>query len=260
MKLTSKFEPGADTSDIFRQLLEAMVDRVRRDLTISYTKFRNRVIKRKSYNVYTLRKTFWNWREKEGSEADYKAALRFLVEENITDDGRSKDSATRIASDRAYNAMCRATKTYGKESREGRIATRKWKQADKKAGDARTRHSMRKYYPPPIEQSNQIITAIVEERIKHLFETFIEKQTGKINDIIKSRAGSVAGTVEDSVWEAYLTFDLADGSHFEMKMQIKSVVSCCGTPFFQFPTTFHNAKTGSGEKCWASEYALKQSL
>jgi hypothetical protein len=265
MKLASRFEAGADTSNVFRQLLEAMVDRVRGDLTISYTEFRDRVCKRKSYNVDSLQKTFWKRggdkdRKIRGSEADYNTALRFLVEEHITDDGASKDSESRLASDKAYKSMCRAENTYGEESREGQIARRNWRRAYKKVEDARTRHYMRKYFPLPIEQSDLVIAALVEERIKHLFDSFIEKQTEKINDIIKVRAGSVAGVVEDTVWEAYLNFDLVDGTHFEMKMKIKSVVSCCGTPFFQFPTTFHNAHTGSGEKCWGSEYALKHTL
>src|ERR1700734_1698080 len=86
MKLTSKFEAGADTSDIFHQLLDAMVDRVRRDLAITYTKFRDRVYKQKSYNPDLLWDTF------EYGSRDLAVALRFLTEENIPDLARDKNS------------------------------------------------------------------------------------------------------------------------------------------------------------------------
>ncbi len=84
-------EAEADTSDIFRQLLEAMVDPVRRDLTITYTKFRDRVCKRKPYNQKQLWDTF------EYGSRDLAVALRFLVEEDITDLANDETSDIRSA-------------------------------------------------------------------------------------------------------------------------------------------------------------------
>jgi hypothetical protein len=259
MKLASKFEAGADTSDIFRQLLEALVDRVRRDLTISFTKFRDRVYKRKSYDYMGLHDEFGSGTAK--GSADLKAAKRFLVVEDIPDLANDKNSDVRKAVRKAHK-VCDETDSYGvgtNPTAEKR-AKRELDKAYKALDAARRRYDDRRWFPIPKTDSNTVIAELVEERIKGLFETFIEKQKEKINDIIKGRAGSVSGVVEDSVWEAYLNFDLVDGTHFEMKMKIKSVVSCCGTPFFQFPTTFHNAHTGSGEKCWGSEFALKERL
>jgi hypothetical protein len=43
-------------------------------------------------------------------------------------------------------------------------------------------------------------------------------------------------------------------------MKIVAKVSCLGNPFYQFPTTFHEAFDAKGENVWASEDNLKDTL
>ena len=108
---------------------------------------------------------------------------------------------------------------------------------------------------------DSIITCKVNRDIDEMFSSFIQKQTLKTGAIIKGRHPTIKGRITPGSLECYLTFDLDDNSHFEMKCQIVWKTSYLGTNFYQFPTTFHNARKANGEEIKnPSEVKLKKEL
>lgn len=101
----------------------------------------------------------------------------------------------------------------------------------------------------------------VAQDIYDMFESFLIKQTRKTDDIIKGRPIIVNGYVSSGSLECKLNFAFADGSQFDMQCQIVWKVSPLGNPFWQFPTTFHNAIRADGSKVSpASEANMKASF
>lgn len=106
-----------------------------------------------------------------------------------------------------------------------------------------------------------IIARKVARDVEEMFASFIYKQTYKTGAIVKGRRPTVKGNVTPGSLECYLTFDLEDGAHFEMKCQIVWHENDRGTQYYQFPTTFHNARKADGTKIGTpSEIKLKKEL
>jgi hypothetical protein len=137
---------------------------------------------------------------------------------------------------------------------------KRWRRIHDQHYKAVNRYDARKHLPLPAERMAEAVALLVDETAKALFEVFVEKQTRKTDEIINGRAGHVSGIVQPTIWQSTLHFVLADSVRFEMRMKIVPKVSCCGNPFYQFPTTFHDAYDAKGEKVWASEDNLKDTL
>jgi hypothetical protein len=274
MKLDYEFTAGSSTSEIFRRLLSALEDRIRLDLTQTLKAFRDKIHAREYWTNSTLWDEFRMLRTKAAKE-EIRLAKRFLIEENIPNNAKDKKSAVNVALHKAHLAEQRTKRECGyayPDPPEVKAAAKRWHEAYDAVRAEEERYYNRQWfpcdhkyrdtelYPGEVLPSEKLTAELVEEKLKDLFDQFVAKQTGKVDEIVDGRAGTVAGVVEDTVWEAYLHFDLADRTHFEMKMQIKSVTNSHGTHFFQYSTTFHNAKKPDGEKVWCSEANLKWEL
>lgn len=100
----------------------------------------------------------------------------------------------------------------------------------------------------------------VADALRDMFESFIAKQTEKVNGIIKGRKVHVRSSVSRSL-EGIFDFTLEDGAKFRMKTQIIWKMSPKGKRFWQFPTTFHDAYKANGAPIRVpSEDALKKEL
>ena len=105
------------------------------------------------------------------------------------------------------------------------------------------------------------ISKLIKEDTKNMFQSFIRKQTEKTDNILKGRCAAIEGKVVPNTLECHLKFKLEDRSYFEMKCQIKTNYSSLGNPYYQFPTTFHNAILKDGTKIKKpSESKLKKLL
>jgi hypothetical protein len=117
------------------------------------------------------------------------------------------------------------------------------------------------YRPCSPEQAAKIIREEIKTDERKMFWSFIEKQTRKVAGIIKDRGIKVTGEVTKRTLECKLHFDLSDGSKFDMVCQIVDKVSSRGTPFWQFPTTFHQVFKADGTQiATPSEAKLKREL
>ena len=257
MKLTSKFEAGADTSDIFRQLLRGMIAQVRKDMTARYRTIRDLVNQRGSYSV----EEFDNL-DVAGGELRIARACVYCEHKP-----RSRESSRALTkAHKAYETVLNRERSRGNYSPTPKLVQLEaaWAEAleayNKETEEYNRLWANRRYISLSIAQSDKAIRQMVNIRIKELFEGFIAKQTDKVNDVIKGRAGKVSGTVNPSIWESYLHVELSDGSNFDMKMKVVDKVSSRGREFWQFPTTFHKALTGTGKRVWSSEQALKETL
>lgn len=100
----------------------------------------------------------------------------------------------------------------------------------------------------------------VADGLRDMFESFISKQTEKVNGILKGRKTRVRSSISRSL-EGTFEFLLEDGAKFLMKTQIVWKMSPKGKRFWQFPTTFHNAFKADGTRISpSSELALKKEL
>ena len=96
--------------------------------------------------------------------------------------------------------------------------------------------------------------------VQQMFESFILKQTEKVNGILKGRKVKVHSQVYPNL-EGTFAFTLEDGSKFLMKTQVVWKISPKGKRFWQFPTTFHNAIKADGVRIRTpSEAVLKKEL
>lgn len=112
----------------------------------------------------------------------------------------------------------------------------------------------------PANEIKKYITDKVTADVQAMFESFINKQTEKVNGILKGRKVHVHSKVYPNL-EGTFQFDLEDGSKFLMKTQVVWKMSQKGKRFWQFPTTFHNAIKANGMKIGTpSEAALKKEL
>lgn len=104
------------------------------------------------------------------------------------------------------------------------------------------------------------IDKFVADSLRDMFESFIAKQTEKVNGILKGRKVHVRSSVSRSL-EGTFDFNLEDGAKFRMQTQIVWKMSPKGKRFWQFPTTFHNAVKADGTAIRPpSEDALKKYL
>jgi hypothetical protein len=100
----------------------------------------------------------------------------------------------------------------------------------------------------------------VADGLRDMFESFIAKQTEKVNGIIKGRKVQVKSWISRSL-EGTFDFILGDGAKFRMQTQIVWKTSPKGKRFWQFPTTFHNAIKANGTAIRnPSEANLKKEL
>ena len=112
--------------------------------------------------------------------------------------------------------------------------------------------------PPGEIRAN--ISKATEDDVREMFESFILKQTEKVNGILKGRKVHVKSRVYSNL-EGTFDFVLNDGSKFLMKTQVVWKISPKGKRFWQFPTTFHNAIRADGVAIrLPSEAALKREL
>jgi hypothetical protein len=112
----------------------------------------------------------------------------------------------------------------------------------------------------PAAEIKRIIGQVVEDDLRSMFESFILKQTEKVNGILKGRKVHVKSRVYANL-EGTFDFVLEDGSKFLMKTQIVWKMSPKGKRFWQFPTTFHNAFKANGTAIKpASEINLKKEM
>lgn len=101
----------------------------------------------------------------------------------------------------------------------------------------------------------------IDKDTADMFEAFVQKQTAKIDGILKGRNAEITGSVDNKTLECYLHFRLSDGASFDMKCQIIWKLSVKGKLFWQFPTTFHNAMDSKREKIKSpSQSKLKKLL
>jgi hypothetical protein len=115
-----------------------------------------------------------------------------------------------------------------------------------------------KYLAPEVVKEK--IRKTVAEDLKSMFDSYIAKQTEKVNGILKGRKATVSSSVSRNL-EGYYKFALADGAKFGMQTQIVWKTSPKGKRFWQFPTTFHNAIKANGTTIKnPSEANLKKEL
>jgi hypothetical protein len=112
----------------------------------------------------------------------------------------------------------------------------------------------------PAEGVKKLINTQVAGDISAMFDSFIAKQTEKVNGILKGRKVHVKSQVYRNL-EGTFQFQLEDGAKFLMKTQIIWKMSPKGKRFWQFPTTFHNAVKANGTAIRnPSEANLKKEL
>ena len=290
--IDSKFAAGKGASDIFQQIMSGMETQVRADLLEKFTKFAS------SLRPMTHGKFRRKFATGVGANKnDLRNADKLMVREDIPEPDhkayqKALDAASREESRHKNNHdLCGYTNI---ECPTLKRLNGRWHRIYDQHRKAMNRYVDRKHLPLTAERmaeaeaiAEDVMAALdaarllvhraawmgktgkdfeaaegrlVDETAEDLFETFINKQTHKTDEIINGRAGHVTGNVQPSIWQSVLHFVLADGARFEMRMKIVPKVSCLGNPFYQFPTTFHDAFTAEGEQVWASEENLKDTL
>lgn len=255
--IDSKFDAGKGAGDIFQQIMSGMEAQVRADLTKKLTAFAAS-LKPMTHNKF--RKKFTNAADRHNAnKLMYRVEMPDpLTKENKKANKKILDVAEREERKHEIEHDCRYSSPVKCAKRE-RLRNR-WHRLYTQQNKIMNAYHERKHLPLTGSKMAEAVTSLVEDSVKELFQSFIAKQTHKIDEIISGRAGHVTGNVQPSLWESTLFFVLADGTRFEMRMKIVQKISCCGNPFWQFPTTFHNAYDAKGEKVWSSEENLKDTL
>lgn len=80
-------------------------------------------------------------------------------------------------------------------------------------------------------------------------DEFIEKNLAKVSRLLAHNSlDKIDAEYRGDYYGGEMTFRFADGARFTVRNKTVAKVSTLGTPFLQFPTTFHNVATPSGKK------------
>jgi len=90
------------------------------------------------------------------------------------------------------------------------------------------------------------ITKLAKQSAKDAVESFVNKMKMKLTKIVGSR--DIAVDVSGNSQRNSITFEFEDKSGFTVRNSIVLSYSMYGTPFYRYPTTFHNVTIPGGKK------------
>lgn len=106
-------------------------------------------------------------------------------------------------------------------------------------GDSRFNYTIKTDY-------KSVITKLAKQSAKDAVISFVEKMKIKLTNIVGSR--KLAVDVDGNSNRNTITFEFEDKSRFTVRNSIVLSYSMYGTPFYRYPTTFHNVILPNGKK------------
>lgn len=179
----------------------------------------------------------------ESSSAELKRVFEFLKE--MSDGVRAEQKANLVSSwkkalmnfDDAVNAGDRDRVRAMADGYNGYIISRCYSVRDKRLNDD---------WEAEVERQ-------AEGAVEEMQNMFVYKNTRKLAPILEGKGGNetkkiVSINAEGGIITAVLDFSWDDGSEFRVQQSIVMSYSGRGTPFYRFPTTFHDVKLPGGVK------------
>lgn len=108
---------------------------------------------------------------------------------------------------------------------------------------------------------DEIIQKKAKEESELVIANFVYKMTDKLGGLLSKINKKVIVTKQGGLNLNRIKFDFEDGSKFTVQNNIVAAHSVYGTPFYRYPTTFHDAVLPNGEKVKnPSELAVKKAF
>lgn len=99
-------------------------------------------------------------------------------------------------------------------------------------------------------KSDATLILMSEEAARHRSEEFFFKMADKLGGLPSESIKGVNEHIRSGMhpWESFIRFEFNDGSGFLIENKIVLNMSPLGTPFYQYPTTFHDVTGPNGVK------------